>query len=646
MYLIHVETGHAVRIAPGVQIGRGETCGLVLGDRSVSRLHAVVQRDGTGWRLVDQGSRSGVFVGGQRVPHVPLHPGVMIVLGRAHLLVSVGKQGFTTRDEQTTIAPLSELSFRSAAQIQDARTLRQDYEQLRAVYELTRSLDVEQGVDKTLDRILRTSFRLLSADRGVIHLFVQSGMERQHALSARPGEPKLAIPHALLEELVNRRCGLIAPETQDLPKDADKPPQRRCVMCVPLLYRDEVLGVIGLDRPAEAHAFSNHDLTLFSTIASHAALVIKDRSLRDQLLAAEVTSKTRLEQIIGSMPCGVLLLDAQLSAQAMNQRMRDILQELGFDSIGALLGDPEFRVALDTQREFTRAQAPERCYSVQASSALSGEQLIVLQDVSELRAQQRREAHQARLALVGQVAGGIAHDFNSLLTVVINGAEQLQELSDDPDLLAESEAVLEAGKRASHLVQQLLTFSRRDEVRRALFSLDARVRISADLVARTLPDGVQLQIDLQANTARVWMDPGHLDRIVMNLINNAHDAIASAGTIQLKTSVVNISAPDAWSDSSCDPDHLSPGGYVCLAVIDDGPGMSDLVRRRVFEPFFSTKEAGRGTGLGLATVLGIVRRHEGRVQLKSELGTGTTVSVLLPLATQPRPGSRAAEGAS
>lgn len=135
---------------------------------------------------------------------------------------------------------------------------------------------------------------------------------------------------------------------------------------------------------------------------------------------------------------------------------------------------------------------------------------------------------------------------------------------------------------------------------------------------------------LGAGPATVWIDAAHLDRILMNLVINAKDAMPEGGVIEIRTEVSPTARPDTWTGQG----DFDARPHVRLQVIDDGPGMTAAIRERIFEPFFSTKPAGRGTGLGLATTLGIVERHGGKILVDSEVGAGTTFSVVLPLVTE------------
>lgn len=629
MYLIHVETAKPVRLANGITIGRAEHCDLVIRDRSVSRQHAYIQAVGSAFQLVDAGSRSGTFVGGQRVERVRLAPGTMLLLGRAHVLVSSDAGGQSVEDH--TMVPVTPIDFQSAHAIKDPDRLRSDYERLRAIFELTRSLDAHTGLQDMLKHILRTALRLLPAERGLIELFehTKTPFRFSETQDGRPTE--ILLSQTLLKKVIEKRCGLIVDDAQlDERFDASISIIAggvRSIMCVPLFYKDEALGIMLLDSAQDSHIFEAQDLTLFQTMATHAALVIQDLSLREQMLKVEIAARNRLEQVLDAMPCGVALVDERGRAQLYNRMFNRMLLGMGYPSVNKLLKTPLWLRAQDSPVELRPPTRPEACYTLVSSPSFEGERVLVIQDVSELRSVQDKEAHQARLALLGQIAGGIAHDFNSLLTVIINGAELLTEMSDDPEINTEAKAVAEAGERAGRLVKQLLTYSRRDSATALRFLPDARIHSSLDLLERTLPGGVALHRNLLANPSELLMDPNHLDRVIMNLVNNARDALKGHGQIAVRTRRIVLES-ERFSEGR----RIPPGHYVLIEVEDNGPGMNAETAAKLFEPFFTTKPAGQGTGLGLATVLGIVERYHGHVIVKSAPNKGSLFRLLIPSA--------------
>ena len=234
-----------------------------------------------------------------------------------------------------------------------------------------------------------------------------------------------------------------------------------------------------------------------------------------------------------------------------------------------------------------------------------------------------------RLESVGRLAGGVAHDFNNLLTVIgasTSMAERALALGGSPN--ADLEEVHLAVGRASELTKQLLAFARKQVLVKRGVELNELVAGVERMLRRVIGEGATLTAKLAPEPLRVLADAGQLEQVIVNLVINARDAIASTGRIEIITRRSAVLDKDEQ-----DIEGLSGGDYACIEVRDDGAGMTEDVQRRLFEPFFSTKAPGRGTGLGLATSFGIVRQHEGAIRVESEPGKGTVMRVLLPLAT-------------
>jgi PAS domain S-box-containing protein len=252
----------------------------------------------------------------------------------------------------------------------------------------------------------------------------------------------------------------------------------------------------------------------------------------------------------------------------------------------------------------------------------------------------QNQLHQAqRLESLGQLAGGIAHDFNNLLAVIINYAEFI---AGDIDAAAEKdgeerwrstrddvEQIRLAGGKAAHLTHQLLAFARREVVQPEVVDVNDVVSDVEQLLRRTLGEHIELDSSLATNLHTVLVDPGQLEQILVNLAVNARDAMPDGGTLRIDTA--NIDVDEEYAASRPE---LTPGPYVRLRVSDTGAGMSRETIRRAFDPFFTTKPPGQGTGLGLATVYGIVKQAGGRSQIYSEPDVGTTFTALLPATGQ------------
>jgi signal transduction histidine kinase/ActR/RegA family two-component response regulator len=236
-------------------------------------------------------------------------------------------------------------------------------------------------------------------------------------------------------------------------------------------------------------------------------------------------------------------------------------------------------------------------------------------------------AESRRLEGIGRLAGGVAHDFNNLLTVIISlGEESLARVKAGERPEAEDlEEVLAAARRAADLTRQLLAFARRQFVSPVLLDLNAQLRASEKLLRRVIGEDVRIVEHLEEGLWPVRCDPGLFGQLVVNLAANARDAMPGGGTISLSTRNVSLAPGEPVADPA-----MAPGDYVLLEVSDTGAGMTPEVLEHAFEPFFTTKGPGKGTGLGLATVYGIVRQSGGHVGVRSAPGKGATFQIFFP----------------
>jgi two-component system cell cycle sensor histidine kinase/response regulator CckA len=245
----------------------------------------------------------------------------------------------------------------------------------------------------------------------------------------------------------------------------------------------------------------------------------------------------------------------------------------------------------------------------------------------EREAIERRLRRSERLESLGQLAGGVAHDFNNLLAVILNYAQFIAGDVRDEGVRRDVEEIRKAAERAARLTKQLLIFGRQDSADAEILDLDAVVADTHSLLTRTLGEHIELVVRTGADTPPIRADRGRIEQVLVNLAVNARDAMPDGGTLTIETGAIAVGedgdAPDA---------ELQPGVYARLLVSDTGTGMSEEVIAHAFEPFFTTKPQGVGTGLGLATVYGIVSSAGGQVGIYSEGGLGTTVRVHLPAA--------------
>lgn len=232
-----------------------------------------------------------------------------------------------------------------------------------------------------------------------------------------------------------------------------------------------------------------------------------------------------------------------------------------------------------------------------------------------------------KMESIGTLAGGVAHDFNNLLTVILGNTQlALHGLKADDPLQRRLVEVEKAGHRASALTRQLLAFSRRQHLEQKVINLAETIADVMKMLQRLIGEDIEVDVRAAAHLRTVYADPGQIEQVVMNLAINARDAMPGGGRLLIETHNVTL-------DESYHRQHAcsKPGKYVRLMVSDTGCGMDATTRERIFEPFFTTKEVGKGTGLGLAMVYGIVKQHEGFIEVYSEVGHGTVFKIYLPV---------------
>ncbi|HWM24056.1 MAG TPA: ATP-binding protein [Chthoniobacterales bacterium] len=249
-----------------------------------------------------------------------------------------------------------------------------------------------------------------------------------------------------------------------------------------------------------------------------------------------------------------------------------------------------------------------------------------------LRKSEEELRHSQKMEAVGRLAGGVAHDFNNLLTAIIGYAELISTRVTSNKLAKQNaDLIRKAGEQAAALTRQLLAFSRKQILQPKVIDLNALVVEMERLLRRVIGERFDLQSHPDAENARVKADPSQIEQVVLNLGVNARDAMPKGGELVIRTANVRLDETTAPELSAS----LLPGDYVMLSVTDTGAGMDEETKAHIFEPFFTTKGPGKGTGLGLATVYGIVRQTGGGIAVETQLGKGSTFRIYLPMVTAP-----------
>jgi PAS domain S-box-containing protein len=312
-----------------------------------------------------------------------------------------------------------------------------------------------------------------------------------------------------------------------------------------------------------------------------------------------------------------------------------VLRECAEVYAGSGEGISEFRVVAQDHRVVWIAVRSTVVYNSQGHAVgMRGVAVDITgaKEAEQARAQLLEQLQQAqKMESIGRLAGGVAHDFNNLLTV-INGYSAILErqLPEGDPLRRYAAEITAAGERAADLTHQLLAFSRRQLLQPRVLDLNALLQDSVKMLKRLVGEDIELVTHLHPEVGRVRADAGQMHQVILNVAVNARDAMPRGGTLTLLT---RNFAPDEVSPNQ--HPSLKPVPYVMLAIGDTGCGMDEHTLAQVFEPFFTTKEQGKGTGLGLSTVYGIVNQSGGSIEVESELGRGTTVTIFLPRVDEP-----------
>ena len=363
--------------------------------------------------------------------------------------------------------------------------------------------------------------------------------------------------------------------------------------------------------------------------------------------AGSRAARERFQRFFELAPVGVALVDAEARFHETNRALDELLTDsrervLGHDLLTYIAEDGQAEVrarlaavaggepaARPIETRLKGAGGKTVALFVSRLDAPDGTMAGLILHFIDLTDQKKLEvqfAQSQKMQAVGQLAGGVAHDFNNLLTAMIGFCDLLLlRFRPGDQSFADIMQIKQNANRAANLVRQLLAFSRQQTLQPRIIQIGEVLAELSHLLNRLLGENVELKMIHGRNLGPVRVDQGQLEQVIINLAVNARDAMSQGGTLTIRTS--NVESKDAFQREL---EIMPPGAYVLIEVTDDGSGIPQDIIGRIFEPFFSTKEVGSGTGLGLSTVYGIVKQTGGFIFVESEMGKGTKFSIFLP----------------
>jgi two-component system cell cycle sensor histidine kinase/response regulator CckA len=380
--------------------------------------------------------------------------------------------------------------------------------------------------------------------------------------------------------------------------------------------------------------------------------IVRDLSPEREWAQALSVSEYRFQRLFAEAPIGVLLLDGKYTVLECNHAFHSVLRRPAGGIVGSGMAEliaPRNRddvmkslkhvmsgadlvkpleVFMAAERETICLVYVKRFGLAGAPDVPNEQQGLMLYfiDATEQKHLQAQFAQSQKMQAIGQLAGGVAHDFNNLLTAMIGFCDLLLQRHKPGDQsFNDIMQIKQNGNRAANLVRQLLAFSRQQTLQPVVLNLVDVLSELSNLLRRLIGAQVKLDTNYSRDTGLVKVDQGQLEQVIINLVVNARDAMPQGGTVTVKAFGIQQDKP-----LLCGQDEMPPGEYAVIRVTDTGTGIPKEIMQRIFEPFFSTKEIGSGTGLGLSTVYGIVRQTGGFINVESEVGKGSTFTIYFP----------------
>jgi len=546
--------------------------------------------------------------------------------------------------------------------------------QLSILSHLTKEITELKNLDELLTQITKSSIELLKGDAGGIYLlnpeknileWVVSIGDKIAPIGTKL-KPGLGLSGKVL--LTGEPIIIGNYEKWKGKKSPDWPEVPAQILCVPIKWRDETLGVLNIRIDnRKRKKFRNKDVLLSIQFASQAAIAIKNSQLferaqqeiKDRQIVEETLkeSEQKYRTLMDNLGKGVCLLSQNNEFKFANPEAASIFGASTGDLIGKHIFDfvePEQKKILQTEllwlKEKQRTdfelkvlhnKTERRELEVTATmqyntNGYSPDILCIFHDTTERKQLEDRLRQAQKLEAIGNLAGGIAHDFNNILTAIIGYTElSLMKMDKKDPQFKNLACVLNAGKKGSNLTRQLLAFSRKQIIKPQILNINKLVRELNKMLGHLIGEDITINMNLADDINLIKADPSQIEQILINLVVNARDAInektnrACEKIITIETA--NVLYNEFYNKKDFLADQIS---HIILSVSDTGNGMDKATREKIFEPFFTTKADGEGTGLGLATIYGIVKQNKANINVYSEPGEGSTFKIYWPVTNE------------
>ena len=527
---------------------------------------------------------------------------------------------------------------------------------LQLLYDVGNELVASLDQDVLLNRAITLTCRALNGLNGEVFVFEPDTQRLslralygryQDEATVLDTQMNLALGKGLAGWVAEHRQPAYVPEVKQDPRWLHIPgldEEVHAALVAPIMQGERLLGVLSVlnEQPA---SFTADHLDLLQAICQQVGTALSNTERYQQvqdLVDRLADEQSRLESLIERLPVGAILLDADHRIQVANPqgmailstlgsvRLGEVLTQLGPTALSDLIAHQDDELPV----EIINDGSPRSIFEAQVRP-IGGDAhqwVLTLRDVTRERENMARIQMQERLATVGQLAAGIAHDFNNIMAAILVYSDLLMtDASLTPSTRDRLKIIQQQVQRAASLIRQILDFSRRTVMEPSPLDLLPFIKELDKLLARVLPETIHLELTYQPGSYMVNADPTRLQQVFMNLALNARDAMPQGGSLHFDLKRVHVEPSEAHPFTE-----LTPGDWIYISVSDTGEGMPAEVLNHIFEPFFSTKSLGQGTGLGLSQVYGIIKQHEGFIDVQSKPDEGTSFMIYLPEMALPK----------